>query len=108
MEPAMIPDVKSLRYLHDYQLELTFADGVSGCIDFAPWIVGQGGVFTPLEDKKFFAQVSVNPDIGTIVWPNDVDFDPEVLYSHITGKPIPGPISEIAGQGNSGVGKSPK
>jgi len=26
-----------------------------------------------------------------------VDFDPEVLYSHVTGQPIPGPISEIAG-----------
>jgi hypothetical protein len=74
---------------------LTFADGISGRIDFAPWIVGQGGVLAPLEDKNFFAQVSVNADIGTIVWPNDVDFDPEVLYNHITGQPIPGPISEI-------------
>jgi hypothetical protein len=26
-----------------------------------------------------------------------VDFDPEVLYSCITGKPIPGPISQITG-----------
>ena len=93
----MFPDVKSVRYLHDYQLELTFTDGVSRRIDFASWIVGQGGVMAPLEDKSFFAQVSVNPDIGALVWPNDVDFDPEVLYSHVTGQPIPGPISEIAG-----------
>jgi hypothetical protein len=97
MELAMFPDVKSARYLHDYQLELTFTDGVTGSIDLASWIVGQGGIFAALEDKQFFAQVSVNPDIGTVVWPNDVDFDPEVLYSHITGRPIPGPISEIAG-----------
>lgn len=93
----MFPDVKSVRYLRDYQLELTFTDGVSGCIDFAPWIVGQGGVMAPLKDKSFFAQVSVNADIGTLVWPNDVDFDPEVLYAHITGQPIPGHIPEIAG-----------
>jgi len=93
----MFPDVKSVRYLHDYQLEMTFADGVSGRIDFAPWIVGQDGVFAPLEDKSYFARVEVNADIGTIVWPNGVDFDPEVLYSHVTGKPIPGPISEVAG-----------
>jgi hypothetical protein len=81
----MFPDLKSVRYLRDYKLELTFTDGISGCIDFAPWIVGKGGVFVPLENKKFFAQVTVNHDIGTIVWPSDVDFDPEVLYSHVTG-----------------------
>jgi hypothetical protein len=92
----MFPDVKAVRYLHDYQLELTFDDGVSGVIDFAPWIVGQGGVMVPLEKMEFFAQAKVNPDIGTVVWPNDVDFDPEVLYSLITGKPIHGSISEIA------------
>jgi hypothetical protein len=84
----MFPDVKSVRHLRDYELELTFTDGVRGRIDFAPWIVSQGGVFKPLEDKTFFGQVTVNPDIGTIVWPNDVDFDPEVLYSHLTKKPI--------------------
>jgi hypothetical protein len=49
-----------------------------------------------------------DPGIGTIVWLYDVDFDPEVLYSHITGQPIPGRISEIAGRGNPGVVKSPK
>jgi len=86
----MFPDIKIVRCLRDYQLELTFADGVSGRIDFAPWVVGQGGVFSPLEDKAFFSRVSVNADIGTIVWPNDVDFDPEVLYCHITGQAIQG------------------
>jgi hypothetical protein len=84
----MFPDVKFVQYLIDYQLELTFADGVTGRIDLAPWIISKGGVFAPLEDKAFFARVSVNPEIGTIVWPNDVDFDPEVLYSLITGKPL--------------------
>jgi hypothetical protein len=93
----MFPDVKAVRYLHDYELELTFTDGITGRIDFAPWIIGQGGVFVPLEDKSYFAQVRVNADIGTIVWPNDVDFDPEVLYSQITGKPIPSTDSGVAG-----------
>jgi hypothetical protein len=97
MEFVMFPDVKSVRYLRDYRLELTFTDSVKGQIDCAGWIVGQGGVMAPLEDKNYFAQVSVNGDIGTIVWPNGVDFDPEVLYGHITGKPLPGTISEVAG-----------
>ena len=90
----MFPDVQSVRYLGDYQLELIFTDGVSGRIDLASSIVGRGGVFAPLENKDFFARVSVNADIGTIVWPNDVDFDPEVLYSQITGKPIVMPVTQ--------------
>jgi hypothetical protein len=86
--PMMFPDVKSVRYLRDHLLELTFADGTSGIVDFDPWIIGKGGVFTMLEDKAYFARVSVNDDIGTIVWPNGADFDPDVLYSHLTGKQL--------------------
>ena len=93
----MHPDVKSVRYVKGYELELTFTDGVVGRIDLTSSVVGQGGVFTPLEDPGYFAQVSVNPEIGTIVWPNDVDFDPEVLYSRITGKPISSAVSQISG-----------
>jgi hypothetical protein len=96
MALAMLPDVKSVRYLRDYKLELTFTDGVCGRIDFAPWILGQGGVFLPLEEKAFFSKVAVNSELGTIVWPNDVDIDPEVLYSHITGKPIPDSATNVA------------
>ncbi|MEK6575494.1 MAG: DUF2442 domain-containing protein [Chloroflexota bacterium] len=33
----------------------------------------------------------VDPEIGTLVWPNDVDFDPDVLYSEATHTPIPVP-----------------
>jgi hypothetical protein len=47
-----------------------------------------GGVFSQLEDVGFFSQVQVDPEAGTIVWPNGVDFCPDVLYSLATGKPI--------------------
>jgi hypothetical protein len=51
--------------------------------------VGRGGVFAPLEDVEFFKKVTVDPEIGTLVWPNGVDFCPDVLYSQATGKPLP-------------------
>jgi hypothetical protein len=85
---SMFPDVTHVRHLGGHRLELTFADGVRGELDLADTVIGKGGVFAPLEDPKYFAQVSVNADLGTIVWPNDVDFDPEVLYSRVTGEPI--------------------
>ncbi len=78
------PDIIAVQYLGDHRLELTFADGVHGQLDFARWIIGQGGVFAPLQDKAYFARVSINNDVGTIVWPNDVDFDPDVLYEAVT------------------------
>jgi hypothetical protein len=57
-------------------------------LDFEERVVGSGGVFAPLEDMVFFRQVKVDPEAGTIVWPNEVDLCPDVLYSLVTGKPI--------------------
>ena len=51
-------------------------------------VVGRGGVFAPLESVDFFAKVTVDQEAGTLVWPNGVDFCPDVLYSEATGKPI--------------------
>jgi hypothetical protein len=84
----MSPRITTVRYLGQYRLELTFTDGVRGEIDLKDQIVGQGGVFKALENPDYFRLVRVNEDFGTIQWPNDADFCPDVLYSHITGKPI--------------------
>jgi hypothetical protein len=90
----MLKDVVKVEYLDDYRLHLRFEDGVEGVIDVSD-LVKFTGVFAPLEDKAYFAQVHVNPDIGTICWPNDADLDPDVLYAAITGEPID--ISEPVG-----------
>ena len=90
----MFPRIKQVRYIRDYVLELTFADGVRAEMDFRNKIVGRSGVFVPLQDPAFFRQVRVDPEIGTLVWPNDVYLDPDVLYSQATGTPIP--IPEMA------------
>jgi len=85
----MFPRVAAVRHSKDYCLELSFADGTTRQVDFRQRIVGRGGVFRPLEDVEIFKQVRVEPEAGTIVWPNGVDFCPDVLYSLATGKPIP-------------------
>jgi hypothetical protein len=85
----MFPRIVNVRHIQEYCLKLTFADGKQGVMDFHQRVVGRGGVFTPMEDVSFFKQVKVDSEIGTIVWPNEVDFDPDVLYSEATGTPLP-------------------
>jgi hypothetical protein len=47
------------------------------------------GIFAPLRDPTLFGKVAVDPELGTVRWPNGADLDPDVLYALITGRPIP-------------------
>ncbi len=85
----MFPRIKKVRHIKNYRLLITFTDGKEIELNFRNRIVGRGGVFTQLENIDTFKQVKVDSEIGTLVWPNDVDFCPDVLYSEATGQPIP-------------------
>jgi hypothetical protein len=95
--------VTEVRVLDAYRLELTFSDGVRGVVDLSRRIVGRGGVFRPLEDPEFFRQVRVDPELGSIVWPNEADFCPDLLYRWARGEPVP-PRSETV---EGGAGTAP-
>ena len=71
-------DITAVEVVGDYRLRLTFEDGTVGDVDFAnrEW----RGVFEPLRDSEYFAQVKVDPESGTIAWPNGTDMAPEPLY----------------------------
>ncbi len=86
--------VTGVRVIDSYRLELTFANGIRGTVDLSERIDGRGGVFKPLEDPAFFRQVRVNDELGTIVWPNEADFCPDLLYSWATGEPVSRPEPE--------------
>jgi hypothetical protein len=84
----MLKDIISVKPLEGYQLYLCFEDGTEGIVDISQ-IVQFTGIFAPLQDQAYFSQVQVNPEIGTISWSNEADLDPDVLYSIVTGQPIP-------------------
>ncbi len=90
----MLKDITEVKPLDSYRLHLRFEDDVSGIVDIAE-LMPFTGVFEPLKDRDYFIQVCVNPDIGTICWPNEADIDPDVLYSLVSGKPIPEFTSKI-------------
>jgi len=81
----MLPRVRSVRHLKDYELELSFTDGTIAAMDLRNRVAGRGGVFIPLQEVDYFKQVSVDREAGTVVWPNGVDFCPDVLYEEATG-----------------------
>lgn len=83
----MIPNVVWVAPLDGYRLHLRFDDGVEGTFNLPPHIEFTG-VFEPLRDPAFFARVTVDPEIGTVVWPNGADLDPLVLHEAVTGKPL--------------------
>ncbi len=72
-------DVTSVRVLGHYRLLVGFSDGTERAVDLRGHL--NGPVFEPLRDPAYFAQVEVDPEIGTIVWPNGADVAPEALYT---------------------------
>ena len=74
----MFLHVTSVSYVAPYRLRLQFDDGIVKEVDLSEEPYGQ--VFEPLKDPEFFKRVSVNPETGTIEWPNGADFAPEFLY----------------------------
>jgi Protein of unknown function (DUF2442)/Domain of unknown function (DUF4160) len=79
IEPVeQLLDVTAVEVVGDFRLRLTFEDGTVGDVDFSAreW----RGVLEPLSDPTYFARVHLDPEAGTIAWPNGVDLAPEPLY----------------------------
>ncbi len=53
-----------------------------------------GEVFEPLRDPTFFAQVSLDPELGMVARPNGADFSLEFLYQ--VGQSAKGDLSKDA------------
>ncbi len=61
-----------------YTLRVRFDDRTEQTIDFEPILAGD--LYGPLRDRALFAQVQIDPEVHTLVWPNGADFDPETLH----------------------------
>ena len=78
-------EIRSVAHLGGHRLRLTFADGLVGDIDLTRRFAGQlGPVFEPLRDEAYFAEVSLDEELGTVVWPNGADLAPDALHAHVS------------------------
>jgi hypothetical protein len=60
-------------------MRLLFDDGIVRDVQYVPGQV-TGSLVEPLDDPGYFAQVRVDEETGTVVWPNGLDLAPEVLH----------------------------
>ena len=70
-------DVKSVRPLEDFSIEVTLQDGRLGVFDMKPYL--DVGVFKELRDPGYFKQVDVQ--FGVVTWPHEQDIAPETLLA---------------------------
>lgn len=57
---------------------LEFDCGTKRKVDLSS--IMHGGLFGALNDSRFFKQVKLDHEVGTICWPNGADFDPDTLF----------------------------
>jgi hypothetical protein len=75
--------ISDVEPLEGFNVRLRFTDGTMKEIDLRPYL--HGPVFEPLlRSPKAFRSVKVDRELGTIVWENGADIDPDVLYMGLT------------------------
>ena len=65
--------------LDGYVIRVMFSDGEVRDVDLTDFL--DGPVFGPLHDPQLFRSVTVDPETGTVTWPNGADLDPDAIYT---------------------------
>ena len=86
MDDTYLPVVTGVAVVGDRVLRLLCSDGRAGDVDLSAerWT----GVLAPLNDSAYFAQVTVDHEAGTVVWPDGIDLAPEPLYEQAKAHPL--------------------
>jgi Protein of unknown function (DUF2442) len=71
-------DVTNFEIVGDYTIKLVFDDQTEQIINFEPIL--SGPMFEPLRNLALFNQVTLDHNLGTLVWPTGADIDPTVLH----------------------------
>ena len=80
---SMAPrDIIAVSPRSGFKVWVEFASGDSGVLDLTCFRQ-EGGVFEKWDDRGFFESVAV--DYGTLVWGDDLDICPYLLYRMLTG-----------------------
>ena len=70
--------ITSVEVVPPHALRLVFADGLERTINLEPILAGE--LYRPLRNPAIFAQVRLDPEVHTVVWPSGADFAPATLH----------------------------
>jgi len=81
-----LPRITAVEPREDRWLRLWYSDGSILDVDVGPLL--DGPVFAEISaNTEAFAEVAVDAELGTVVWPGGVDLDPDVLYGRYELEP---------------------
>lgn len=78
---GLTPDIAAVAVVSHGVLRLTFADGTLGEVEVLDRMGGP--VFERARTPGGFAEVSVDVETGTVVWPDGADLAPDTLYRRV-------------------------
>lgn len=70
-------NIKNIKLLKDFVIEIQYEEGKIQVIDFGT--ITRKGWWDNLKDSTFFNQVKIN-EVANLEWPNEYEFEPEHLY----------------------------
>ena len=76
LRQIMNPRVNSVEANNDYTLLIVFTSGEKKLLDVKPYL--DKGIFSELKNLEIFLKVSAS--LGTVIWPNELDFCPDTIY----------------------------
>jgi hypothetical protein len=75
--------ITTVEPLEGFTVRLEFTDGTTKAVDLQPYL--HGPIFESIRNnRQAFCSVKVDARMGTIVWDNGADIDPDVLYKGLT------------------------
>jgi uncharacterized protein DUF2442 len=78
---GLTPDITHAAVPRHGRLRLTFADGLTGEVDVLERM--RGPVFERARTVEGFAEVRVDPELGTVCWPGGADLAPDTLHERV-------------------------
>jgi hypothetical protein len=77
-DSRLLARITAVEALDGFRLRLTFTDDLVREVDLSSDLWGP--MAEPLQDPAYFHQVHIDSELGTVVWPNGYDLDPDVLH----------------------------